>query len=202
MRFALSLLLMLGMLPGALHAQQEMAAGTQMNGRVEDELLSASQEEAASGGFVAPRESAPAEKTVSKSDKVLYNPKTRRDPTLSPDDALILADRAEKLRIAQEKERKRRELEAKKEAERQERERQRQLLLLKYPELEVKNRIRIGGVIGKEVFFGNNVDKMYTVGSSISVRGESGNMRRVKIVAINLDSVVFSYNGRKFTKRI
>lgn len=201
MKFYLSLLLILGMLPGALHAQQEITAGVQTEGQVEDELLAADQE-VASDGFVAPRESAPAETTVSKSDKVLYNPKTRRDPTLSPDDALILADRAEKLRIAQEKERKRKELEARKEAERKERERQRQLLLLKYPELEVKNRIRIGGVIGKEVFFGNNVDKMYTVGSSISVRGESGNMRRVKIVAINLDSVVFSYNGRRFTKRI
>lgn len=209
MKKSFFLLIVMGLVGGLLQAQGVPAAeGADL---LEAEPVVAETEQVpplanaadpADEGFVAPRETMQTENAPVKTPKVLYNPKVRRDPTLSPDDVLILEDRARRLRIAQENERKRKELEAQREAERKERERQRQILLLRYPELEVKNKIRIGGVIGNEVFFGNNANKMYTAGRTISVRGESGEMRQVKIEAITAESVVFSYKGRRFSKKI
>ena len=194
MRAVLVMLLVLGMVPALLQAQGGASAAAAGEGQPAEQA-------GTENNFVVQRESVPEKAAPAKTPKVVYNPQKRRDPTLSPDDVLILEDRARKLRIAQEQERKRREAAEKAERERQERLRQRQLLLLKYPELEVKDKIRIGGVIGREVFFGNS-NKMYTVGSTLSVKGESGARRKVKIEAINLDSVVFSYQGRRFKKKI
>lgn len=207
MKRLLLLLLVLSVSTGSsLRAQDASARGTASvagDGSIESDLAQAQAgEPAADEGFVASRESVPAQTAPAATAKVVYNPKVRRDPTLSPDDILILKDRADRLRAAQLREQKLAEEAERRRLAAEERRRQRQLLLLKYPELEVKNRFRIGGVIGKEVFFGNNADRMYTVGSTFPVKGESGEMRRVKIEDVRLDSVVFSYQGRRFTKKI
>ena len=150
-------------------------------------------------GFVASRDSVSAENSSGK--KSIYNPKVQRDPTLSIDDELILKDIAEKRRKEEAEARRREEERLRKLQEEEEKKRQWQLELLKHPELEVKRKIRIGGLIGKEVFF-RDANKVYTAGSTISVIGESGERRQVKIVAVNADSVVFSYQGHQFVKKI
>ncbi len=121
---------------------------------------------------------------------VAYNPPTDRDPTLSPDDTLLLKHREEERLRALEAERKR-----KLEAERRrlaELERQRQLELerLRDPSREVRGKIRVSGIIGQEVFIGN---KIYSVGQSVL---------GARIVSVQPDSVVFTYKGQKFTKKV
>ncbi len=145
-----------------------------------------------SDSFVAAREEGNAgeEPTETKVAKVVYNPPTDRDPTLSPDDTLLLKHREEERLKAIEAERQR-----KIEAERQrlaELERQRQLELerLRDPSREVRGKIHISGIIGQEVFIG---DKVYTVGKSIL---------GARIVSVQPDSVVFIYKGQKFTKKV
>ncbi|MBR4682326.1 MAG: hypothetical protein IKP06_03370 [Elusimicrobiaceae bacterium] len=179
-------ILLAGLILGLLCSQRVLAAG--------EENLATGPEAAQTqeGTQAAPK----------KAPKVVYNPRKRRDPTLSPDDILILEDIAKKRRIAEEKRRKEEERKRLLEEKKKEEERLWQLRLLKEPELEVKSRFRIGGVIGQEVFFGNNTKKMYTAGQSFSVKGLSGETRQVKIVKIKSDSVVFSYKGRLFSKRI
>lgn len=122
--------------------------------------------------------------------KVVYNPPTNRDPTLSPDDSLLLRHREEERLRAIEAERQR-----KIEAERQrlaELERQRQLELerLRDPSREIRGKIHINGIIGQEVFIGS---KVYTVGKSVL---------GARIVSVQPDSVVFMYKGQKFTKKV
>ena len=68
--------------------------------------------------------------------------------------------------------------------------RQLELARLKDPTREVRNRIHIGGIIGKEVFIGS---KVYTIGNRVL---------GAKIVEVRPDEVVFSYKGHKFVRRM
>ena len=131
-------------------------------------------------------EQAPQKKEI----KVLFAPPTDRDPTLSADDTLLLKHREEERLRAIEAERQR-----KIEAERRrlaEIERQRQLELerLRDPSREIRGKIRINGIIGQEVFIG---DKVYTVGSTVL---------GARIVQVLPESVVFTYKGQRFTKKV
>ena len=84
--------------------------------------------------------------------------------------------------LSEEEERRKRE-----EAERR---RQLELARIKDPTIEVRNKIRIGGIIGKEVFIG---DKIYTVGKVY---------KGAKIVDVRNEEVVFLYKGHKFKKKV
>lgn len=182
-------IILAGLILGVLCSQRALAAG-------EEDLTAGSE------AVQVQTETEGTQAAPKKAPRVVYNPKVRRDPTLSPDDVLILEDIARKRRIAEEKRKAEEARRLAAEAKKKEEERLWQLRLLKEPELEVKNRFKIGGVIGQEMFLGNNTKKMYTVGQSFSVKGLSGEIRQVKIVKIKLDSVVFSYKGRTFSKKI
>lgn len=133
---------------------------------------------------------ATAQPEQKEAPRVTFAPKTSRDPMLSPDDIALLEARRKAEEAAREAERLRRIEEERRRAEEAERERLRQLALQKDPAREVRNKIRIGGIIDKEVFVG---DKIYTVGNSIY---------GARIVEVRPEEVVFSYKGHTFIKRI
>ncbi len=141
-------------------------------------------------GFVVQREALSEAQNLSEEPRVVFNPKNQRDPTLSPDDLLILRHR-EQMRLAAIEAEKQRKLDEER-RKREEAERQRQLELerLKDPTKEVRNRIRVSGVIGQEVFIGS---KIYTVGNSIY---------GARIVEVNPDYVIFSYKGHRFRRNV
>ena len=89
-----------------------------------------------------------------------------------------------------EAERQRKLAEERRKREEEERLRQLELARIKDPTREVRNRIKIGGIIGQEVFIGS---KIYTVGKSIY---------GARIVEVRPDSVVFSYKGHKFVRKM
>ena len=122
--------------------------------------------------------------------RVVFNPKTDRDPTLSPDDIARIEARRRAAEAAAEAERLRKLEEERLRAEEAERLRQLELLRQRGPTREVRNKIRIGGIIDKEVFIG---DKIYTTGNSIY---------GARIVEVRPEEVVFSYKGHTFIKRI
>ena len=114
----------------------------------------------------------------------------QRDPMLSSDDLLLIKHREQQRRAVEAAERKRRaEAERKRLAE-EERKRQRELALIKDPTLLVRDKIRISGLIDKEVLING---KLYTIGHTY---------QGAKIVAVGADSVTFSYKGHKFVKRV
>lgn len=163
----------------------------------EDAALAKDLEAAQSGtektdeGFVTTRESVQQEKeVVSQKPKVMFNPRARRDPTLSPDDFLLIQYREQQRLAAIEAERQRRLAEERRRKEAEERQRQLELARLKDPTREVRNKIKIGGIIGQEVFIGN---KIYTIGDKIF---------GARIVAVEPESVVFSYKGHKFVRQV
>lgn len=142
-------------------------------------------------GFVAKREEITEEEVKEKKEpRVVYNPKQHRDPTLSPDDFLLLQYREQQRLAAIEAERQRKLAEERRKREEAERLRQLELARIKDPTREVRNRIRVGGIIGQEVFIG---DKIYTVGKSIY---------GARIVEVHPDEVVFSYKGHKFVRKV
>lgn len=141
-------------------------------------------------GFVAPREEVAEKPEEAVAPRVVYNPKSRRDPTLSPDDFLLLQFREQQRLAAIEAERQRKLAEERRKREEEERLRQLELARIKDPTREVRNRIKIGGIIGQEVFIGS---KIYTVGKSIY---------GARIVEVRPDSVVFSYKGHKFVRKM
>ncbi len=141
-------------------------------------------------GFVAPREEVAEQPEEAAAPRVVYNPKSRRDPTLSPDDFLLLQYREQQRLAALEAERQRKLAEERRKREEEERLRQLELARIKDPTREVRNRIKIGGIIGQEVFIGS---KIYTVGKSIY---------GARIVEVRPDSVVFSYKGHKFVRKM
>ena len=150
-----------------------------------------SQEEASPEGFVAPREEvkekpAPAPKAL----RVVFNPKTQKDPTLSPDDVLLIKYREQQRLAALEAERKRKLEEERRRLEEEERRRQAELARIKDPSREVRNRIRVAGIIGQEVMIG---DKLYTVGNAVF---------GARIVEVHADYVIFSYKGHRFRKNV
>lgn len=140
--------------------------------------------------FVVQREEVAEESVEVKAPRVVYNPKNRRDPTLSPDDFLLLQYREQQRLAALEAERQRKLAEERRKREEAERLRQLELARIKDPTREVRNKIRVGGIIGQEVFIGS---KIYTVGKSIY---------GARIVEVRPDEVVFSYKGHKFVRKV
>lgn len=129
-----------------------------------------------------------------KKVKVSFNPTQTRDPMLSPDDLLLLESRERQRLAALEAERKRKEDEERRKREEAERKRQWELMLLKDPSMLIRDKIRIGGIIDKEVLIGG---KLYTIGNTYYV-GKEG----AKIVAVGSDSVTFLYKGQRFVKKL
>ncbi len=122
--------------------------------------------------------------------KVTFQMKSSRDPMLSSDDLLLLAAR-EKQRLALEAAaRKKEEAAARKKRAEEERKRQWEILLLKDPSVIVRNKIKIDGVIDKEVLIDG---KLYTIGNTYM---------GAKIIGVGSDVVTFTYKGHKFTKKI
>ncbi len=141
--------------------------------------------------FVAAREMVEEEIIEPEEPQVVvYNPKSQRDPTLSPDDFLLIQHREQQRLAAIEAERQRKLEEERRKQEEAERLRRLELERIKDPTREVRNKIRIGGVIGQEVFIGS---KIYTIGNTIY---------GARIVAVKPDEVVFSYKGHKFVRKV
>lgn len=133
--------------------------------------------------------------TTSKSQRngnqrVSFKPNTNRDPMLSPDDLLLMEHREKQRLAAIEAERRRKEEEERKLREEAERKRQWELMLLKDPSMLIRNKIKINGIIDKEVLIGS---KLYTIGNTYM---------GAKIVAVGSDSVTFSYKGQRFVKKL
>lgn len=122
--------------------------------------------------------------------KVAYNPASDRDPTLSPDDSLLIKHREEERLRAIEAERQRKINEERRRLAEIERQRQLELERLRDPSREIRGKIRINGIIGQEVFIGN---KIYTVGKTVL---------GARIIQVQPDAVVFQYKGQKFTKKV
>ena len=167
------------------------AAAAPTDPALEKDLQAAATPAEEGEAFVTPRETVEAEVPVPvKKDLVVYQPKNRRDPTLSPDDFLLLQYREQQRLAATEAERQRQLAEERRKRKEEERLRQLELARIKDPTREVRNRIKIGGIVGKEVFIG---DKVYTIGNKIF---------GARIVGVTPDSVVFLYKGHKFTKKM
>lgn len=145
---------------------------------------------AAAEGFVAQREEVAENAKAAPEPRVVYNPKNRRDPTLSPDDFLLLQYREQQRLAALEAERQRKLAEERRRREEAERLRQLELARIKDPTREVRNKIRVTGIIGQEVFIGSRI---YTIGKSIY---------GARIVEVRPDEVVFSYKGHKFVRKV
>lgn len=141
-------------------------------------------------GFVAPREAVAEKAKEAAAPRVVFNPKNQRDPTLSPDDFLLLQYREQQRLAALEAERQRKLAEERRRREEAERQRQLELARIKDPTREVRNKIRVTGIIGEEVFIGS---KIYTIGKSIY---------GARIVEVHPDEVVFSYKGHKFVRKV
>ena len=122
--------------------------------------------------------------------RVVFRTNKQRDPMLSPDDLLLLENREKQRLAALEADRKRREEEDRKRKEEEERRRQWELALLKDPSILIRDKIRIEGIIDKEVLIGG---KLYTIGNTYM---------GAKIVGVDSDSVTFSYKGHKFVKKV
>ena len=176
--------------------KEGVESGTQQETKIDPELekdlqkatIPASEEKEA---FVTPREDVKTEVVKKeKKPKVEYRPKNRRDPTLSPDDVLLLQFREQQRLAALEAERQRKLAEERRKREEEERLRQLELARIKDPTREVRNKIRIDGIVGQEVFIG---DKVYTVGNKIF---------GARITEVNPDEVVFSYKGHKFVRKM
>ncbi|ACC98132.1 hypothetical protein Emin_0577 [Elusimicrobium minutum Pei191] len=119
-----------------------------------------------------------------------YTAMYNQDPTLSKYDRDIAeANRLARIRTEENARKARLEAERQARLRREAEERARQELL-KDPSRAIRNKIKIQGLVGQEVFINN---KIYTVGSTIL---------GAKIVYIGEDSVRFSYKGQTFTKKV
>ncbi len=146
---------------------------------------------AGADAFEPARDTVAAKPAAKKAlQRVSYNPPTQRDPTLSPDDRLLLKHREEERLRAQEAERQRKLAAERRRLAEIERQRQLELERLRDPSREIRGKIRVNGIIGQEVFIGN---KVYSVGKTVL---------GARIIEINPDSVVFQYKGQKFTKKV
>lgn len=135
-------------------------------------------------------EAIPQQPVQPKTPLVQYNPPTDRDPTLSPDDALLLKHREEERLRALEAERQRKLEEERRRLAELERQRRLELERLRDPSREIRGRIRVSGIIGQEAFIGNRI---YSVGQTIL---------GARIVEVRPDSVVFTYKGQRFIKNV
>lgn len=138
----------------------------------------------------APSASSEEKKQPVAAEKVVFKTNNQRDPMLSPDDVLLLQYR-ERQRMAQlEAQRRKREEEERRQREEEEKRRQYELMLLKDPSMLIRNKIRVSGIIDKEVLIG---DKLYTIGNTYM---------GAKIIAVNPNSVTFLYKGQKFVRKL
>ena len=143
-------------------------------------------------GFVAPREEVaqveqPSAPVVAR---VTFNPKNKRDPTLSPDDILLIEYREqERLYAIELEEERKREEERRKKAE-AERQRQLELERARDPSKDIRNKIHISGVIGQEVFIGK---KVYTIGDRVL---------GARIEEVHPEYVIFVYKGQHFRRNV
>ena len=133
---------------------------------------------------------APAKRATLVKPKVVFRLNTQRDPMLSPDDMLLLKAREQQRLAAEAAERRKRAEEDRKRRAEEERKRQWELQLLKDPTILIRNKIKISGIIDKEVLIGG---KLYGVGNTY---------QGAKIVSVGSESVTFSYKGHKFTKKV
>lgn len=122
--------------------------------------------------------------------KVVFKLNTQRDPMLSPDDILLLKAREQQRLAAEAAARRKQAEEERRRREEEEKKRQWELLLLKDPTVLVRNKIKIGGIIDKEVLIGG---KLYTVGNTYM---------GAKIVKVTPEKVTFTYKGHKFDKKV
>ena len=91
-----------------LAAQADVSVETVAAPQAQEVVLAAEAEIVAPGeDFVAPREELQEAVQEAKAPRVVYNPKNRRDPTLSPDDFLLLQYREQQRLAALEAERQR-----------------------------------------------------------------------------------------------
>ncbi|MBO4675743.1 MAG: hypothetical protein J5601_06660 [Elusimicrobiaceae bacterium] len=142
-------------------------------------------------GFVAPREEVTqTAQQPSKEPKVVFNPKNKKDPTLSPDDILLLEYRERERLRALEAERERKLAEERRRKAEAERLRQLELERARDPSREIRNKINVSGVIGKEVFIGS---KVYTIGDRVL---------GARIEEVHPEYVVFSYKGQRFRRNV
>lgn len=174
----------------ALDAQADVSEMPAEAPALPADALAVQQPQGEGEGFVAKREEMPEETAPVKEKRVVFNPKTHRDPTLSPDDFLLLQYREQQRLAALEAERQRKLAEERRKREEAERLRQLELARIKDPTREVRNKIKVGGIIGQEVFIGSRI---YTVGKSIY---------GARIVEVRPEEVVFSYKGHKFVRKV
>ena len=90
-------------------------------------------------GFVTQRDDVAEKAAKENQNKIVYNPKNQRDPTLSPDDFLLLQYRERQRLAALEAERQRKLAEERRKREEAERRRQLELARIKDPTIEVRN---------------------------------------------------------------
>lgn len=171
-------------------AQENLAAQAEVSVELAEAPVAQPPENASSEEFVAPREEVAETVQPAAAPRVVYNPKNQRDPTLSPDDFLLLQYREQQRLAALEAERQRKLAEERRRREEEERLRQLELARIKDPTREVRNKIRVTGIIGQEVFIGS---KIYTIGKSIY---------GARIVEVRPEEVVFSYKGHKFVRKV
>ena len=158
---------------------------------LEKDLKQATTEEKPKEEFVAARETVGEEVELDDAkEKVVFAPKKKRDPTLSPDDYLLIEYREKQRLAAIEAEKQRKLDEERRKKEEAERLRQLELARIKDPAREVRNKIKVSGVIGQEVFIGN---KIYTIGNTVY---------GARIISISPEEVVFSYKGHRFVRKI
>lgn len=177
----------------AKSSPQAAAESTSAQPKPTEEKPAATDNEKKPEEFVTARETVKEEEEEPEgwlAKKVEYAPKTQRDPTLSPDDFLLLQYREQQRLAAIEAERQRKLAEERRKKEEAERQRQLELARIKDPTREVRNKIKIGGIIGQEVFIGS---KIYTVGNTIY---------GARIVSVSPEEVVFSYKGHKFVRKV
>lgn len=176
----------------AAEAAQQVASSVEADAALAQDLATATApQEEPKEDFVVARETVQEKPApVKKEPRVVFNPKTQRDPTLSPDDELLLQYREKQRLAALEAERQRQLAEERRRQEEAERLRQLELARIKDPTREVRNKIKIGGIIGKEVFIGS---KIYTIGNSIY---------GARIVDVRPEEVVFSYKGHRFVRKV
>ena len=129
-------------------------------------------------------------KEAIKKSKVPFRLKGNRDPMLSPEDMLLIKFREQQRLAAEAAERRRKAEEEKRRQAEEEKRRQWELALMRDPTILVRDKIRISGIIDKEVLIDG---KLYTIGNFY---------KGAKIVSVAPESVTFSYKGHKFVKRV
>lgn len=158
---------------GYASQRQMMNGNSSASGAGENKFLAAS----APAGTIAVS-GAVAVKT-GRVARVKFNPSTKRDPTVSPDERAAAEKREREAEAARKKA----------EAEAAERERLARLRA-QNPAWEVQGKIRLEGILHREVLING---RAYGVGQSVL---------GARITAVRANEVVFIYKGQTFTKKL